>query len=144
MPMSFRHSAFAPWVGDFVTWSFGQSDIRRLPTTAEIAAHRGLFALDTVRSEHLAMFCRHAVGPTAVTASSRSHLAVALAELGAPELDADLWVRRFLARRPLEDGNGRCARALRMWHDLRLQDADDAGLLGFDAPALAGLAPRRH
>lgn len=144
MPTPFRSGAFAPWVDDFVAWSFGQSDIWRQPTTAEIAAHRGLFALDAVRSQHIAMFCRHAVGPTAFKASSYSQLEEPLADLGRFELDVDLWVRSFLARQPLADGNGRCARALRMWHDLRLQDADDVGLPAFVALPASSLAARHH
>lgn len=130
MSMAFRRSAFEPWVRDFVDWSHGESGISRPSTEAEVAAHRGLFALDRVEIGNLSSFLRHAVGPDALEPATSGDLGLLLVDLAPAEADVDLWLARFQARRPLRTGNGRCGRALWMWHRLRSGWTFEAPLAG--------------
>lgn len=119
MSKPFRSSAFARWVPEFVTCSHRQSGILRQPSVAEIAAYRGLFALERIGVENVSLFLHHVVGPCAGPVPADPQWCSRLLELNAPGLEIDVWADRFRAHRPLLDGNGRCARALHRWYQLR-------------------------
>lgn len=126
MSKPFRSCAFASWVPEFVAASHKRSGLARQPSVAEIAAYRGLFALERVAVENLTMFLRHAIGPDAAPTSAGPLLKDRLLELNHHGLDIDRWCDRFLAQRLLSDGNARCVRALRTWYRLRSQETGRA------------------
>lgn len=130
MRPSFRSAAFGSWVPHFVAWSNARSGIDRFASEGEVAAHRGLFALQRVEVRHVEMFRHHVVGPNRSIREGSAGIAAIERWLSFDAADPDVWLERFLAGRPFERGNGRCGRALWMWQlirDGRAFPAVDAG-----------------
>lgn len=133
MGLDIHAAALGGWVPDFVRVSNRMAGITRDPTAAEISAHRGLLAVNSLRVENLELFIRH-IAPGA-------GLRVALEAESEPEVEASDDLRADLATiilaaqtqsaspsrvhriyrqlRPFTDGNGRCGRAFWMWQVMR-------------------------
>ena len=147
--MDIHAAALGDWVPDFVRVSNRIAGIARDPTAAEISAHRGLLAANSLRVENLELFVHH----VAPGAGLRGGLA-ANAEPGDEESSRDEDLRADLATivlaaqtrsasphrvhriyrllRPFTDGNGRCGRALWMWQVMRGTPEEIAELARLD------------
>lgn len=152
MRLDIHKAALGGWVREFVRFSNRIAGITREPTAAEIGAHRGLLAANSLRVENLELFIRH-VAPGAGLRDRASAPADEEVALAPPTLRDDLTKIVLAARnksasparlhriysklRPFTDGNGRCARALWMWQMMR-QPAELAAIAAID------LADARH
>jgi hypothetical protein len=132
MGLDVHAAAFGEWVQRFVRASNRMSGIVREPTPAEISAHRGLLAANTLRVENLEMFVHHVAGARMRGAADAEPDGE---PISAAELKADLATivmaaqtqnasparlhRIYTMLRPFTDGNRRCGRALVMWQMLR-------------------------
>lgn len=134
MGLDFNAIALGDWVPGFVRASNRMAGISREPTAAEIGAHRGLLAANTLRVENLEMFVHHVAEGARVRerhgAVSENEEATSAAELRADlativmaaqaRAASPLRLHRILTLlRPFTDGNRRCGRALLMWQMLR-------------------------
>ena len=152
MRLNIHAAALGGWVPAFVRLSNRIAGITREPTAAEVGAHRGLLAANSLCVENLELFMRH----VAPGAGLRDRVAVGADEEGSvcPTTLRDDLTRIVLAARnksaspahvhriyrklrPFTDGNGRCARALWMWQMMR-QPAELAAIAALD------LADARH
>src|SRR5882672_6098090 len=59
MGLDIHAAALGDWVPDFVRVSNRMAGITRDPTRAEISAHRGLLAANSLRVENLEVFLHH-------------------------------------------------------------------------------------
>lgn len=134
MSLDINAVALGDWVPIFVRANNRLAGIDREPTEAEVGAHRGLFAANTLRVGNLEMFVHHVAGGAQVREAGRD---ASEGEEGcsAAELRADLATIVMAAQsgavspirlhriitllRPFTDGNDRCGRALLMWQMLR-------------------------
>lgn len=136
MGLDIHAAALGGWVPAFVRVSNRMAGITRDPTAAEISAHRGLLAVNSLRVENLELFIRH-IAPGAGLRGTSEADAEAEDEASAASvgLKADLATiilaaqtqsaspfrlhRIYRRLRPFTDGNGRCGRALWMWQVMR-------------------------
>jgi len=146
MPFDMAPAAFGRWVSRLVEESLRRSGRTTLPTEAEIAAHRGLLAANTLRIAHLEIFASYlAPGArlTRVAPLARGDDAFAmpdalsdlLAHAAAGRTSADELSRLFRLLAPFTEANNRIARALWLWRTIRDPDvgADDLASLTFPA-----------
>ena len=140
MSIDIHPAAFAEWVVDFVRLSNRAAGIVREPTVEEIAAHRGLFAANTLRLENLEIFAG-CIEPGATLRQSRiagdagratarnmredlETLITAAMKRAVPPLHL---YRTYMMLQPFTSGNDRSGRAFWMWQAMRgtRKDLDD-------------------
>jgi hypothetical protein len=134
---------------NFVGWSNLMAGIERAPSPAEVAAHRGLIAVEHLTVENMLMFVHHVqkgatlrrdVRPHGATSEDKAYLELQalLAEAGEESWPAERIHRCLRRMRPFTDANGRSARAL--WLRQALRDQHDAAVLPL--PLCEHSAPR--
>jgi len=148
-------TALGDWVPHFVRASNRLAGITREPTVAEISAHRGLLAANSLRVENLEQFVRHVAGGAclreapeiadrgAEAAHLREDLATIVDAARAQATSPARLHRIYSMLRPFTDGNGRCGRALLMWQVMRRTEAEaPAGIKRPGASAHEQRVPR--
>jgi len=141
MGLDVHPAALGDWVPSFVRVSNRMAGIARDPTAAEVSAHRGLLAANTLRVENLELFVHH-VADGAHVREGAEFKPDEEAPTTAAELRADLGTivlaaqtrsasplrlhRIYTLLRPFTDGNARCGRALLMWQMLRTSPEERA------------------
>jgi hypothetical protein len=151
MAWGMNRAAFGEWVPAFVRASNRLAGINREPTAAEISAHRGLFAVESLRVENLELFIHH-IAPGAKLRDNaecspemwntdeaeveavRNDLATILAAARANSAAADRLHRIYRLLHPFTDANGRSARALWMWQQMRFGSEGMAEVTRHDPP----------
>jgi len=131
MGLDIYSAALGGWVGEFVRVSNRMAGIVREPTPAEIGAHRGLLATNSLCAENLAVFVQH-VAPGAgwrafdsgdagrdANAGPRGDLETIVRAAKSKRASAAEIHRLYRLLRPFTDANGRCGRALWMWQMMR-------------------------
>jgi hypothetical protein len=144
MGLDIHAAALGGWVPAFVRLSNRLAGITREPTAAEISAHRGLLAANSLRVENLELFIKHVApgaglrdrrGPRADATSSQTTLREDLTTLVVAARTKSASPARlhkiYRNLRPFTDGNGRCARALWMWQMMR-RPSELAAIAGLD------------
>lgn len=131
--MDLHAAALGGWVREFVRVSNRMAGITREPTAAEVGAHRGLLAANSLRVENLELFIHH-IAPgaelrdlpldaededLAIGDDVRADLATIVLAAQARAASPDRLHRIYQRLRPFTDGNGRCGRALWMWQVMR-------------------------
>lgn len=155
-------AALGDWVREFVRVSNRMAGILRDPTAAEVAAHRGLLAVNTLRVENFEVFLQH-IAPGAgfrdslddgdpepegdSTSDARSDLATIVQAARTRSATPERLHRLYRQLRPFTDGNGRAGRVLWMWQLMRATREERAALAKlnlWDArhPLKADVAPR--
>jgi hypothetical protein len=136
MDLDIHAAALGDWVPDFVRVSNRIAGITRDPTAAEIGAHRGLLAANSLRVENLELFVHHIEPGAALRDSSQTEAEPGdMGSASTVDLRADLATIVRAARtrsaspyrlhriygllRPFTDGNARCGRAFWMWQMMR-------------------------
>ena len=118
----FAPVAFEPWVADFVRDSNEVAGIERSPTTAEVAAHRGLLALQRLRAENLERFVHH-LDPAARMQTPTAQLQELLDAAHEGRIGAEAVRDAFLTLSPFTGENCRVGRALELWYAVKLSEA---------------------
>lgn len=136
MRLDINPAALGDWVPHFVRASNRLAGINREPTAAEISAHRGLLAANSLRVENLEQFVRHVAGGARLReapgigdrGTEATHLRADLAtivEAARAKATSPARLHRIYSMlRPFTDGNGRCGRALLMWQVMRRTGAE--------------------
>lgn len=153
MGLDIHAAALGDWVPDFVRVSNRMAGITRDPTAAEISAHRGLLAANSLRVENLELFVHH-IEPgaglrdafradtepgdegSASTTDLRADLATIVLAARTRSASPYRLHRIYRLLRPFTDGNERCGRVLWMWQMMRgtrEELAEFMGLSLFDA-----------
>ena len=132
MSIDIHPAAFDEWVVDFVRLSNRAAGIVREPTVEEIAAHRGLFAANTLRLENLEIFVGF-IEPDARLRRSGIDEAVGLSPARSMRDDLETLLtaamrravpplhlfRTYVMLQPFTSGNDRSGRAFWMWQAMR-------------------------
>jgi hypothetical protein len=131
-------AALSDWVPHFVRVSNRLAGIYREPTVAEISAHRGLLAANTLKVENLEQFVRHVAGGAGLRETGtrrngkaersglRADLETILEAAQSRTASPARLYRIYRLLRPFTDGNGRCGRALLMWQVMRRSASEPA------------------
>jgi hypothetical protein len=131
MGLDIHAAALGGWVREFVRVNNRMAGILREPTPAELGAHRGLLAANSLCVENLEVFVQH-VAPGAGWRMRSSEDDGRGGEAG-PRQDLETIVRAakenrasateihrlYRLLRPFTDANGRCGRVLWMWQMMR-------------------------
>jgi hypothetical protein len=131
MGLDIHAAALGGWVREFVRFSNRMTGILREPTPAEIGAHRGLLAANSLSVENLEVFVQHVAPGTGwrmrtsedarrgADAGPRQDLETIVRAARAQRASAAEVHRLYQLLRPFTDANGRCGRALWMWQMMR-------------------------
>ena len=136
MGLDFHAAALGDWVPDFVRVNNRLAGIVREPSAAEISAHRGLLAANTLRVENLELFVHH-IAPGAALRDAgdvdqetsddraaadedlRADLATLIRAAQTQVASPERLHRIYRLLRPFTDANGRCGRVFWMWQVMR-------------------------
>jgi hypothetical protein len=133
------------WIPLAVRRSYVVSSCDRIPSEAELAAHRGFMMCDRLRNANLDVLMSYiepratlrpefgGAGEGSVTDALNQMLGIANAGLGSPNELRSMF--DLLA--PYTSGNGRCGRALWMWRALRGSEDDVAEVVDAGVPFMS-------
>jgi len=145
MGLDIHVAALGDWVRDFTRVNNHMAGIMREPTAAEVGAHRGLLAVNSLRVENVELFVHHISPGTSLRdacdaesstktdrADLRADLSIILTAARMRSAPPDRLYRLFRMVRPFTDANGRCGRALWMWQLMRGTRQDLAEIAELD------------